>query len=234
MRTLKKYIPTGFAADGSVYNKAAADNAVTFINCLNHTKGEWYGTPFELIDWQEQIIRDLFGILKPDGFRQFNSAYIEIPKKQGKSELAAAVALLLTCGDHENGGEGYGHNHKWEAHENFAQTHYESVGELSVISCQAAQDDAQRAHAGSRRERGSKGYLPAIEQAREQIPADFIRAEPVGRGGRLIADRVVQPRRFHPVRRKQRDRNAQQHYRHQYIEAYDGQLVLAEPPENVF
>ena len=30
--------------------------------------------------------------------RQFNTAYIEIPKKQGKSELAAAVALLLTCG----------------------------------------------------------------------------------------------------------------------------------------
>ena len=75
---------------------------------MNHTKGEWYGTPFELIDWQEQIVRDLFGTLKPNGYRQFNTAYVELPKKQGKSELAAAIALLLTCGDFEHGGEIYG------------------------------------------------------------------------------------------------------------------------------
>ena len=94
LRKLKKYKPTIYMADGSEYNKVAADNAVTFINCLNHTKGEWYGSPFELIDWQEQIIRDVFGVMKPSGYRQFNTAYIEIPKKMGKSELAAAVALL--------------------------------------------------------------------------------------------------------------------------------------------
>lgn len=108
LRKLKKYKPTLYMADGSVYNKVAADNAVTFINCLKHTKGEWYGSPFDLIDWQEQIVRDLFGILKPNGYRQFNTAYIEIPKKMGKSELAAAIALLLTCGDFEHGGEVYG------------------------------------------------------------------------------------------------------------------------------
>ncbi len=97
-----------YAAPGSVYDKSAADAAVTFINCLRHTKGEWYGAPFDLIDWQEQIIRDVFGTLKPNGYRQFNHVYVEIPKKQGKSELAAAVALLLTCGDYEHGGEIYG------------------------------------------------------------------------------------------------------------------------------
>ena len=108
MRKLKRYKPTIYAADGSIYNKGAADAAVNFIQCLRHTKGEWYGQPFELIDWQEQIIRDVFGTLKPNGYRQFNTAYVEIPKKQGKSELAAAVALLLTCGDYEHGGEVYG------------------------------------------------------------------------------------------------------------------------------
>lgn len=108
IRKLKTYKPTIFKSDGSVYNKDAADRAVAFINCLKHTKGEWYGQPFELIDWQEQIIRDVFGILKSNGYRQFNTAYIEIAKKQGKSELAAAVALLLTCGDYEHGGEVYG------------------------------------------------------------------------------------------------------------------------------
>ena len=95
-------------AENSKYNKKVADYAVSFIECLSHTKGTWAGKKFELLDWQEQIIRDLFGILKPNGYRQFNTAYIEIPKKNGKSELAAAVALLLTCGDGEQRAEVYG------------------------------------------------------------------------------------------------------------------------------
>jgi len=95
-------------AKGSYYDKDAADYAVNFIECLSHTKGKWSGKPFELIDWQEQIIRDIFGTLKSNGYRQFNTAYIEIPKKMGKSELAAAVALLLCCGDGEERAEVYG------------------------------------------------------------------------------------------------------------------------------
>ena len=108
LRKLKDYTPTKFMAEDSHYDKAAADYAVRFIECLAHTKGTWAGKPFELIDWQERIIRDLFGVLKPNGYRQFNTAYIEIPKKNGKSELAAAVALLLTCGDGEERAEVYG------------------------------------------------------------------------------------------------------------------------------
>ena len=108
LRKLKGYKPTEFMAEDSRYDKAAADYAVGFIECLCHTKGTWAGKPFELIDWQEKIIRDIFGILKPNGYRQFNTAYVEIPKKQGKSELAAAVALLLCCGDGEERAEVYG------------------------------------------------------------------------------------------------------------------------------
>lgn len=104
----KKYVPSKFMLDSSYYDKDRADYAVTFIECLKHTKGRWAGKPFKLIDWQEEIIRDLFGIIKETGYRQFNTAYIEIPKKQGKSELAAAVALLLTCGDGEERAEVYG------------------------------------------------------------------------------------------------------------------------------
>ena len=109
IRKLKHYKPTRFMAEDSHYDKDAADHAVCFIEkfCC-HTKGTWDGQPFELIDWQEQIIRDIFGVLKPNGYRQFNTAYIEIPKKQGKSELAAAVALYLLCADFEPGAEVYG------------------------------------------------------------------------------------------------------------------------------
>lgn len=108
MRKLKNYKPTKFKSKDSYYDKEYADFAVAFIESLCHTKGTWAGKRFELMDWQEQIIRDLFGILKPNGYRQFNTAYIEIPKKNGKSELAAAVALLLTCGDGEQRAEVYG------------------------------------------------------------------------------------------------------------------------------
>ena len=92
----------------SHYDTDAADYAVMFIESLCHTKGTWAKKRFELIDWQEQIIRDVFGTLKSNGYRQFNTAYIEIPKKNGKSELAAAVALLLLCGDGEERAEIYG------------------------------------------------------------------------------------------------------------------------------
>ena len=60
MRKLKKYRPTPLMAEGSHYDKAAADYAVMFIESLCHTKGTWARKPFELIDWQEQIIRDIF------------------------------------------------------------------------------------------------------------------------------------------------------------------------------
>lgn len=108
VRKLQNYTPTSFMAENSHYDKEAADFAVMFIESLCHTKGTWAGKKFELIDWQERIIRDLFGVLKPNGYRQFNTAYVEIPKKQGKSELAAAVALLLCCGDGEERAEVYG------------------------------------------------------------------------------------------------------------------------------
>lgn len=108
MGKAKKYKPTQFMVPGSHYDSEAADFAVAFIENLCHTKGTWAGKPFKLLEWQEQIIRDLFGILKSNGYRQFNTAYVEIPKKNGKSELAAAIALLLTCGDGEERAEVYG------------------------------------------------------------------------------------------------------------------------------
>ena len=108
IRKLKKYKPTRFMLKGNHYDKEAADIVVAFIEQLKHTKGEFYKQPFELIDWQEQIIRDVFGVLKPDGYRQFNTVYIEVPKKCGKSELAAAVALYMLCADGEQRAEVYG------------------------------------------------------------------------------------------------------------------------------
>ena len=105
---LKNYQPTRFMLPTSHYDKTKADRAVTFIENLCHTKGKWAGKRFWLLPWQEQLIRDIFGIVKHDGNRQFRTAFVEICKKVGKSELAAAIALYLLYADNEPSAEVYG------------------------------------------------------------------------------------------------------------------------------
>lgn len=85
-----------------------ADEAVAFIEeQLRHTKGEWNNKRFKLLPWQEEIVRAIFGTLKKNGKRQYKTCYCEIPKKNGKSELAAAIALKLLYADGEPGAEIY-------------------------------------------------------------------------------------------------------------------------------
>lgn len=105
---LKNYQPTKFMLPTSHYDEDKADRAVMFIENLRHTKGKWSGKRFWLLPWQEQIVRDVFGVVKDDGNRQFRTAYVEIGKKNGKSELAAAVALYLLYADNEPSAEVYG------------------------------------------------------------------------------------------------------------------------------
>ena len=105
---LENYHPTRFMLPTSHYDPDRADRAVRFIEMLRHTKGKWAGKRFWLLPWQEQIIRDVFGIVDENGHRQFRTAYVEIGKKNGKSELAAAVALYLLYADGEPSAEVYG------------------------------------------------------------------------------------------------------------------------------
>jgi phage terminase large subunit-like protein len=93
---------------GYYFDEAAAERAVVFINRLQHTKGKWAGVSFNLRRWQEKIIREVFGWKNPEGTRKHRTVYIEIPRKNGKSELAAAVALYLLFADREQGAEIYG------------------------------------------------------------------------------------------------------------------------------
>lgn len=73
---LKNYQLTRFMLPTSHYDKKKADRAVVFIENLCHTKGKWSGTRFWLLPWQEQLIRDIFGIVKADGNRQFRTAVV--------------------------------------------------------------------------------------------------------------------------------------------------------------
>ena len=68
------------------FDEKKANRVRRFIECLKHTKGEFHGKPFKLLPWQDKIISDVFGTVRDDDptMRQFTTAYIEIPKKQGK------------------------------------------------------------------------------------------------------------------------------------------------------
>ena len=85
------------------FDERKARRVVRFIEALRHTKGEFHGQPFHLLPWQEKIIRDVFGTVRDDdpSMRQYTTAYIEIPKKNGKSELGAAIALNMLINDDE-------------------------------------------------------------------------------------------------------------------------------------
>ena len=77
-----------------------------FARFLTHGKGEHAGKPFNLADWQlNDIVRPLFDTLRPDGLRQYRTAYVEIPRKNGKTTLAAGLALYLLFADSEAGAE---------------------------------------------------------------------------------------------------------------------------------
>lgn len=93
-----------------MFDERRAEAAVRFFErLLVHTKGAFAGQPFLLEPWQrEDIIRPLFGTVNADGSRQYRRAYVEIPRKNGKSTLAAGIALYLLFADAEPGAEVYG------------------------------------------------------------------------------------------------------------------------------
>ena len=103
MRKLKKYKPTRFMAKTSHYDKDAADYAVMFIESLCHTKGTWAGKPFELIDWQEQIIRDLFGVLKPNATASSIQRISRSPRNRASRNLPPLWRSCSSAGMARNG-----------------------------------------------------------------------------------------------------------------------------------
>lgn len=89
------------------YHERAADKATAFFpKYLVFTEGEWAGRPFVLEDWEEHdIVRPLFGWKRKDGTRRYRRCFVWIARKNGKTELAAGIALLMLLGDNEFGGQ---------------------------------------------------------------------------------------------------------------------------------
>ena len=91
-----------------MFDQAKADKAINFFRRLRHTKGQWRGVPFTVLPWQEQMLSDVFGTVRENGYRQYKTAYLEIGKKQGKSEVGAGIGLYCLTSDDEWSAEIYG------------------------------------------------------------------------------------------------------------------------------
>ncbi|MEQ8154487.1 MAG: terminase TerL endonuclease subunit [Clostridiaceae bacterium] len=89
------------------YSEVHAEHVINFIQQLKLTKGKWAGQPFILLPWEIDLIKKAFGTLREDGTRQYRTVYVEIPKKVGKSELGAAIALYMLLADGESNAEVY-------------------------------------------------------------------------------------------------------------------------------
>jgi phage terminase large subunit-like protein len=92
-----------------VFDETAAQAACNFIETLPHTKGKWASKKekISLEPWQKFIVCNVFGFKRKDGTRRFRDVYCEIPRKNGKSAIAAGVGLYMFCADGEFGAEVY-------------------------------------------------------------------------------------------------------------------------------
>ncbi len=101
------YDPFAEAKDFT-FDEVAARRAIDFFHeCLTFTAGEWMGRPFVLQPWQRAIVANLFGWKQKDGRRRYREAFIYVPRKCGKSELAGGLGNLLTFADGEPAAQVY-------------------------------------------------------------------------------------------------------------------------------
>lgn len=90
------------------FDRAKAEKVCEFIECLVHVKGEWAGKLIVLEPWQCFIECSIFGwVDKKSGYRRFTQAEVYVPRKNGKSVLAAGTADYMLLADREAGAEVY-------------------------------------------------------------------------------------------------------------------------------
>lgn len=92
-----------------IYDTAKVEQVCGFAELMPHVKGKWARTREFIVlqDWQVFILACLFGFVDSDGRRRFRQAYIMLPRKQGKSVLAAVIGLYMLVMDGESGAEVY-------------------------------------------------------------------------------------------------------------------------------
>lgn len=110
MLQLAGYDPYKNLPDGEYYyDPEAAEKPIEFCeSMLVHVKGGPANQPFILSDWQKDFVRTIFGWKRvKDEYRRYRAGYLEVPRKNGKSTLAAFLGLYFLGCDGEQGAEIY-------------------------------------------------------------------------------------------------------------------------------
>ena len=98
-------------AGNCLFKPELAQRVIDFFHeCLHFIEdstGHTAGEPFTLELWQQAILANLFGWVRPDGTRRYREAFILVPKKNGKTPLAAGIALYLLFAEEEQGSQIY-------------------------------------------------------------------------------------------------------------------------------
>jgi phage terminase large subunit-like protein len=107
MRLIPGYDP--FSTAGACeFDEDAARSAIDFFpECLKHVEGKLAGKPFVLESWQQSVIGNLFGWKRDDGSRRYRESLLFVPRKNGKTPLAAGIALYVLFCDDEVGQQDY-------------------------------------------------------------------------------------------------------------------------------
>lgn len=95
-----------------MFDAKRADYVCAFLELLAFGSGDWAGKPFRLQEWQREPIREFYGNVTTEAeenrkFRIFQYLYLEIPKKNGKTEVAAGLGLYHLLGDGEKNPQVY-------------------------------------------------------------------------------------------------------------------------------
>jgi phage terminase large subunit-like protein len=105
-----------FEADPDIYyDEKGVERVIQIFRLLKHTSGEYYGKRFQLLPWQIFVLSWIFGWkYKENRYRVTRKAYVEVAKKNGKSELAGAIGLYGAFFDGEMGAECYSAANKYD------------------------------------------------------------------------------------------------------------------------
>jgi phage terminase large subunit-like protein len=112
LRLLPGYDPFATATPDCFFDPAAAQRACEFFpEVLRHVEGELAGQPFRLEPWQQSLIANLFGWQRKDGrgrtVRRYRECLLYVPRKNGKTPLAAGIAAYVLFCDPEAGQQNY-------------------------------------------------------------------------------------------------------------------------------
>ena len=121
-----------------VYKPELGEKVCEFISLFKHTKGKWAANnePIVLEDWQCFFLCVGFGwVSRKNGFRRFRKIELFVPRKNGKSLLAAAIGLYMLAADGETGAEVYsGATTEKQAWEVFRPAKQMAVGNPDFIN----------------------------------------------------------------------------------------------------